>query len=110
MWTLWLPAASPSMANRNGTTSPSAYAELLPFRSPFCQAHGVASFAHWSRLTVRLAALAIGTLSPMKAKRPTPSTLVATSSTVTAIRLHGLRLLHNLLPQFTEVAGAISGP
>src|SRR5688572_3277694 len=41
------------MARRNGTTSPSFQAELLPLRSPFC--HSSSLLAYWSRLTVSAA-------------------------------------------------------
>src|SRR5829696_213488 len=53
MWIVCVPADSPWTSSRNGTTSPSAYAELLPFRSPFCHEQFAVRglFAHWSRLT-----------------------------------------------------------
>src|SRR5829696_295577 len=44
-----VPAVNPSIARRNGTTPPSGYLALLPFRLPFCQA--ALRLAHWSRLT-----------------------------------------------------------
>src|SRR4029450_9786433 len=92
MWTEWVSVVippRPSTAYRNGTTFPSAYAELLPFRSPFCQLHGVVSLAHWSRLTFRPAALALGAGSPVRPGPPKPSRLATSTSTATAIRLSG---------------------
>src|SRR5919201_488190 len=49
---VWRPGVSPSMARRNGTTRSSAYCELFPLRSPFCQVQGLTRLAHWSRLTL----------------------------------------------------------
>ena len=43
------PVVRPSIASRKGTALPSAYAELLPFRLPFCHdspVGGVFPFAH----------------------------------------------------------------
>src|SRR5262249_21935862 len=92
MWTECVPGVNPSIANRNGTTRPSAYAELFPFRSPFCQLHGVVSFAHWSRLTLRASACTTGTESvpPSSAGPPAPKNPPNASSTTRAMTLHGL--------------------
>src|SRR4029450_2275276 len=87
MWTEWVSVVippRPSTAYRNGTTAPSAYDELLPLRSPFCQLHGVVSFAHWSRLTLRPPADGAALAEPPRPTKPEnakPATTNVASST-----------------------------
>jgi hypothetical protein len=54
MWNVWVvPACNPLTSQRNGTTAPSPYDELVPLRLPNCHEHvgeGVAPFAHCERV------------------------------------------------------------